>query len=191
MKPGVEWARKDIAEIFGIAALTVTQWVKKPGFPDAIRRGRAFVYPSLKVISWYVNQEISRIMGPATGKLTEGSDDPVEVLNLQQERARLARVQSEQKELDLAEKRGEVVDAGDARQALSHAFGAARSILLSTHAKCAETYPELPTEVVEAIRQMHHDALTALADTPLPGAALGDGNGPLEVETDAPARTDP
>jgi len=164
----IEWDRKDIAQAFGASARSVAEWVKIPDFPEAQRRGRAFIYPSTEVIQWHVQREIRRVIGQSNTATDTGAA-PVDLLNLQQERARLARVQAEARELELAERRGQLVGAGAARQALAHAFGAARSILLSVHAKCAETYPELPVDVVEGIRRMHHEALTILSETPMPG----------------------
>ncbi len=178
----MEWTRKDIAAAFGVSAGAVDLWKKEAAFPAATRQGRAFVYQASDVVHWFVRREVNRIVGLSNVSQDPGAA-PADMLNLQQERARLARAQAETKELELAEKRGDVVGASVARQALAHAIGAARHVLLMVHAEIASTHPGLPVDVIESIRKMHHDALTALSEARMPGRSS-------EVDSDALEETD-
>jgi len=173
----VLWTRKEIAQVFGAGGRSVDEWVRDPQFPDSVRQGRAHAYPSRDVVFWFINREIQRLVGEARAP-QDGDATSVEILNLSQERARNARAQAEQRELDLAERRGSLVDAGAAVTAMAHAIGAARHVLLGVHAAVAQTYPDLPLETIEGIRDLHHEALTALSDAPMPGAV----SAPVEEE---------
>lgn len=160
--------RAEIADIFGVSPRTVKRWCEHADFPPPMNPGaRGLQYRSETVVRWFVDHELRQRLGQVAPG--DGLAPDEEVAGLTAERAALAREQRLKLERENAVARGELVPAGTAHRVLAASIGSARSILLRVHASVAQTLPDLPTEVVEVIRQQHHDALQALSETPLPG----------------------
>lgn len=85
-------------------------------------------------------------------------------LDLVAERARLAARQAEKVELELALKRGAVVDAGEIRQEMTAMITAAKSKLLAVPSKARGRLSHLTVNDVEFIEGLVHEALEELAN---------------------------
>jgi phage terminase Nu1 subunit (DNA packaging protein) len=150
--------REDLAIAFRVSPLRITKW-QGAGLPVKIRgtRGRASLYDLADVIAWRLQSEITRL------GLNNGA-----AVNLETERARLARAQSERAELDLEVKRGQVLDAGDVERVWLSLTSAMKEKLLAlpraSAARCAQEALVGGAAAVEAmLRGDIHEALRELA----------------------------
>lgn len=48
---------KDLCEAFGVSRTTVWRWIKEPGFPDPVKRGRIVLFDIAAVDAWLNNAE--------------------------------------------------------------------------------------------------------------------------------------
>lgn len=143
-----------LAQIFGITPETVRQW-QAAGMPytprEAIGGGNA--YDTVTVIRWRIERELR-------GAGQESQKD------------RLSRLQADRLELELAEKRGELVPAAEIEPAWSGMVQAARAQLLAFPARAAMQLAELHTF------EQRRDLLVREIDTALQKLAEYDGGEP-------------
>ena len=101
-----------IAEVFGVAPKTIVEW-QEQGFPIAVRGGPGVPseYDSAACISWLVDREVKKVRGESP-------------------RDRLFRLQAESIEMDMAERRGQLVHVDSVEPRLRAAVLAAREFLL-------------------------------------------------------------
>jgi phage terminase Nu1 subunit (DNA packaging protein) len=102
-------------------------------------------------------------------RLTGATDDGSNVVDLETERAKLAREQRVGHELKNAEARGELLPAPDVVEGWQAAIARARSLLLGIPPAAAEELMILASEGAAAVRErladMIHAALSELANT--------------------------
>lgn len=105
--------QEQVADLFGVAPKTIVDW-QEQGFPIAVRGrpGVASEYESAECIAWYMQREVAKVQ----------AETP---------RDRLARLQSEEIELRLLEKRGSLVQADKIEPMWDGMVGAARAFLRS------------------------------------------------------------
>lgn len=128
-----------IADMFGVAPKTIVEW-QEQGLPIALR-GRPGVpseYESEACITWYVQREVDKTQGETP-------------------RDRLARLQSEEIELRLLEKRGVLVQADKVEPMWNAMVGSARAFLRSETNRLAQLLQH--TEGVEAKRDLISETL--------------------------------
>lgn len=162
-----------IAAAFGLAPSTISRWPLQP----VERRGREVYYDLAEAIRYRIG-ELGR-------------------LDLQQERARLARVQSERQELQLARERGELLPADDVERVWSLYIATARARMLTLPEVAA---PRVAGATVPAavfiLRDLVYEALTELAKydpdafqpAPPPPDATGGEVAPEFGDTPPPAK---
>jgi hypothetical protein len=99
-----------VADVFGVAPKTIVEW-QEAGFPVAVRGGPGVPseYESQACIDWLVRREVGKVQ-------TELPRD------------RLARVQADSIELDLATKRGQLIPAASLEPRLRAVVVAARQM---------------------------------------------------------------
>lgn len=126
--------QEQIADLFGVAPKTIVEW-QDQGLPIAVRGrpGVASEYDSEACIRWYVEREVSKVQGETP-------------------RDRLARLQAEEIELRLAEKRGLLVPASKVEPLWLGMVSSARSFLRSQVDDLAELISS--TEGLESIRDL-------------------------------------
>jgi phage terminase Nu1 subunit (DNA packaging protein) len=96
----------------------------------------------------------------AAGRATNSSD-----LSLTTERALLARVQREKTELEIAQKRGELVSLADAERGWSALVGAFRSVMLTLPERAAlDVQGKSESDVEQILTDMVYEALTELSN---------------------------
>lgn len=158
--------KRQLAEIFGKSEETLTQW-QKDGMP-VLKRGRKGVdgqYEPHRCIEWLLTREVSKVQGELP-------------------RDRLARVQAERIEMDMATERGELVPAPEIEPAWAgHVIATRQELLrlpleLGPRARRAESDNaaiDLLTEGIEgALRKLSEDDDDELAELASSGAqALG------------------
>lgn len=123
--------QEQIAEVFGVAPKTIVEW-QEQGMPIA-QRGKPGVpseYETDECIRWYVEREVKKVQG-------ERPQD------------RLARVQADKIELELAEKRGILLPADQIEPKLRAAMVAAREFWRNEPSRLAREVPGKPIKEIE------------------------------------------
>ena len=145
-----------IADVFGVAPKTIVEW-QEQGMPIAVR-GRPGVpseYDSEACIAWMVDREVKKVQ----------NEKPQD---------RLARLQADKIEMELAERRGVLIPADLLEPRLQAAFTAARERLLEAAPRLARELPA-DAEGREAALQAEFEALLhRLADWANAGVDEGD-----------------
>ncbi len=172
---GVLWSKGDIAAALNVTFNTVSAWEKKglrPLVPGDPKRSQPTLFDSMSVWEFRLAQELAKHLPRGDDPLGE-DDDPrrlsSEFLNLDQERARLAREQRLKLEMENAKSREELLPAAEVRAAREHVYGNLRARLLSTPAKLAplvasETNRALCARLIE---DAIYEALQELSETRL------------------------
>lgn len=125
---------ENLADMFGVAPKTIVEW-QEQGMP-ILERGRPGIpsrYDSEACIDWYVAREVGKVQGELP-------------------RDRLARLQAEEIELRLGEKRGLLVPTSKIEPMWLAMISSARSFLRSQVDDLAELIHS--TEAVEAKRDL-------------------------------------
>lgn len=139
--------KRDLAELLGISEVTLTAW-QKAGMPMGPRaaRGEPNEYDSEKVIRWWIKREVQK-----------ASDE--------QPRDRRDRLQADEIEHRLKEKRGELIPAAAIRPAWIAQVVAARQAIRAVPAEVAPAVLMLRSEdeVRDFLEERLDDALTKLA----------------------------
>ena len=145
-----------IADVFGVAPKTIVEW-QEQGMPIAVR-GRPGVpseYDSEACIAWMVDREVKKVQ----------NEKPQD---------RLARLQADKIEMELAERRGVLIPADLLEPRLQAAFTAARERLLEAAPRLARELPA-DAEGRESALQTEFEAfLHRLADWANAGVDEGD-----------------
>lgn len=149
-------SRQQLADLFGVTPRTISSWQCEPDFPQPAREGRSNAYDATACVKWWRDREV--------GKLIEGDDGGL--LNLDQERARLARSQREKVELELRVRRDELVDAAGVVRQFRHAATTAQTAILAVPDRLAAVIAAEsdPDRVHEKLKQELESALSVLAD---------------------------
>jgi phage terminase Nu1 subunit (DNA packaging protein) len=124
------------------------------------KRGQSHMYDPQALTKWKVRQEIAKLIEDDDGKL----------LNLEQERARLASAQANKCELEVATLRGDLIPRELVTATWQALVAAARAKMLSMPTKVAHTVVVCETllEVEEVIKEQIYEALEELATDGLP-----------------------
>lgn len=165
--------RKSLAQLFDISIRTVTTWQADPAFPYPEKSGGVNSYDATAVLRWWRDREVA--------KLIEG--DNGELLDLDQERARLARSQREKVELELRVRREELVEVVALRRELDGFVRTSRDGILAVPNRIASVVAaETDADCVhELMSEELRAALTRLADM---GKALPTEQEPKEGDDD-------
>lgn len=141
--------QREMAEILDVSAKSVSLW-QREGLPIALEteNGVENQYDTGAVIRWYVAREVAKATGES-------------------EKDRLARLQGDKIELEIAEKRRELIPASEIEPAWIGQVLAAREALLTIPARVAPLLAHMDS--AEAMRDLLdeqiEDALTKLAAT--------------------------
>jgi phage terminase Nu1 subunit (DNA packaging protein) len=127
-------SREALADLFGVTVKTIAEW-QEQGMPIAVRGkpGVASEYDSKACIEWRVQHELEKVKG-------ESPKD------------RLDRLRGDREELELAEKRGQLVPADQVEPMWDGMVAAARSFLRSEVNRLAQLLEQ--TSGVEAKRDL-------------------------------------
>lgn len=146
--------KRKLADMFGVAEETITQWMKA-GMPVKVARkgSRGNEYESADCIRWYVSRE-------------SGGDG---ALDLTQERARLAKAQADKTELEAAELRGDMARYEDISSHWTRQTTACRLRMLVIPSKVAPRVRSASTdmdaasiiqsEICEALEELSGDGV--------------------------------
>ena len=122
--------REQLADRFGVDIRTITNWVGD-GMPQRVRSGKP-VYAWLECLKWREEQIRKDRRG-----LREAGDDEQRKEQLAEARLRVALAEAEEAELNLAERRGELVPVQFMRDEFERIAQALRTRLLATPAAWA------------------------------------------------------
>lgn len=139
-------------------------------------RGAGWAVDTIPVHKWLVQRELRLAAASAEGSVSDPASAvdnagpaPSNVVDLNTERAKLAREQRVGHELKNAVARGELIPAPDVLEGWQAAIARARSLLLGIPAAAAEEISILaregPAAVRERLADMIHAALSELANT--------------------------
>ncbi len=151
--------RKDTAKIFGISTESLSKWVHK-GCPVEGKKGRELQLYLPDVVAW----RLDRVT------------DNVEALDLQKERARLAKEQADKTAMENEERRGNLVDVTKIAPLWANLAASIKTKFLSIPTKAAPLVMGCKTlpETKEALEHLIHDTLRDLSATAPGIIAAGD-----------------
>lgn len=126
--------KREIAEIVGVSERSLTDW-QRDGLPVAYsgERGESNQYDTEQVIAWMIGREVSKVQGES-------------------QKDRLARLQGDKVELEIAEKRGLLVPAEEIEPTWTALVAAARSYIRAEPDRLAHLLDV--TEGVDAKRDL-------------------------------------
>lgn len=132
--------QQGIADMFGVSRETIDNW-QQDGMPVEKRGGPGVPseYDSVACINWLLNREVKKVQG-------EKPQD------------RLARVQADKIELELAEKRGLLLPADQIEPKLRAALIAAREMWRNEPARLAREVPGKPIKEIEELLAGSYEA---------------------------------
>jgi phage terminase Nu1 subunit (DNA packaging protein) len=142
----------EIAELFGVSARTITEW-QAAGMPVAVLGGPGVSgeYDGPACIRWLVEREVRKVQG-------ESPKD------------RLARLQGDELEMDLAERRGRLVEAGAVEPMMRAAIVSARERIRNEPARIAAALEGKDKAAREAmLRELFDEVLMKLSRWQQPG----------------------
>jgi phage terminase Nu1 subunit (DNA packaging protein) len=151
MTRGTEVSREKCAEIFGVARSTLDGWVASgcPVAKPSPRRGVTAGYNTADVFAWRLEQV----------KLAMGGG----ALDLNSERARLARLQADGQEMRNEQLAGRLVDVATYEAQLDRAFAVVRAKLFAMpHRLAPLVRPDAPAAAYPIIRAHVEEMMTEL-----------------------------
>ena len=143
---GKEVTQKEMAEFLGVGQPAVLAY-RKDGCP-ARQSGRNWLYDTGEVVEW----------------LKDRARKSAEAPEAAEERARLLRAQAELKEMDIAVRRGDLVEREQAEKAWADLVMAFRARILQLPPRGAELSGMRPAEAEARLKQLVQEALTELAE---------------------------
>jgi phage terminase Nu1 subunit (DNA packaging protein) len=150
--------QQQAAYMLGVDGRTIQTWSKRSTDPLPVARhgarGQPNEYNPAMLVQWYVRNELDKL------NINDG-----ELLDLNTERAKLAKLQARKIELDLEVIEGRMVDTEQAGAALEKVIMACRSRLLAMPTKIAPQVMGAGTiaEKAEVIRDGVYTALNELS----------------------------
>jgi phage terminase Nu1 subunit (DNA packaging protein) len=147
----------EIAAMFGVTARTITDW-QEAGMPVAVQGGPGVPgeYEAPACIRWLVEREVRKVQG-------ESPKD------------RLSRLQGDQLEMDLAERRGKLIEVGTIEPMMRAAIVSARERIRNEPMRIAAALEGLEkTEREAMLRELFDEVLTKLSRWQQPGAEDGE-----------------
>lgn len=138
--------QENIAALFGVVPKTITEW-QEAGFPVAVQGGPGVPsqYDSAACIRWLVDRDVRKVQ----------SESPKD---------RVLRLQAENLELDLAARRGTLIEAATVEPAMKAAIVSARERILNEPARIAVALEGLGrSEREDMLRNLFDDVLTKLS----------------------------
>jgi phage terminase Nu1 subunit (DNA packaging protein) len=146
--------RRGVAELFGVHAITVTKW-EREGMPIHVRgaRGRPSMYRMPDVITWYTERAVR-----ARGGSTDEAPSPIE------QRALLDAKRTEELDLRIRLRKGELIEAEEAARDMANVATATKARLRRVASANADRAAMKPAAVVSRIyAEAVDDALRELA----------------------------
>lgn len=160
--------RAELAEIFGVSVASVDHWLRSGAPCDA--SGATAKFNTAEMVDWRIAQAVERV--------TESA--PADSDTLDDARRRKTQAEAELAEIEVAEKRGEVVNIAEAARTVAEEYAAVRAKLLGIPGRLAplmaiETdQPACKALLVREITEALNELVGALDD----GAPGGAGDGP-------------
>jgi phage terminase Nu1 subunit (DNA packaging protein) len=151
----------ELAEIFGVAPKTIWEW-QAEGLPFEPRAatGAEHLFDTAKALTWLLRREVNKAAGGETQK------------------DRLARVQADRIELEIAEKRGQLVPFAEIEPQWGRVVDAIRTELLM-----------LPDRTELDLDEVKRDVLREVVEGVLRNLSVYDPTAEPDPEGDAPLRT--
>ena len=123
---GIELSKADLARMLGVSLPTIGQWVGK-GCPFVSKGspGKPWVFNSADVLSWREDQVVMQAMGDTSS------------LDIEEARRRKLAAEAALVELDLAKRRGEVIEIEEVAGVVGDDYANVRAKLLALPSKLA------------------------------------------------------
>lgn len=177
--------RPQVAAMFGVTTKTVTKWQRQKTDPLPVVEintgATGNKYDPRAVFEWGLRRRL--------GTLEANPDDGQDQLDFNSERARLTRAQAEKAELELAEKRGKLLDASLVERALVGLLSNFRARILALPSKAApKCVAATDAKEARAILKAHcYEALDELANGEIGESVRSDLRNDLEGGSDGKA----
>lgn len=150
---GITVNQIQLAEMFGVTSQTIREWKKKPSFPileDGIK-GKQTIYNTAEIVAWRHEQIL----------LTVNTDGKTDMLAI---RLRRETAMTELTEIELVEKRNELVPIKVVAAAIAHEYSIVRSKFLAIPGELANELEYLvPAEIEELLASKITETLDVLA----------------------------
>ena len=150
----LELTKAELSKLLNVTTRTLTSWQSEMDFPAPERRGRENYYNATAVVEWWRNRELGRLV------------DSEEGLDVNEQRARLAKVQADRQLLLLARERGEAVLVEDVARVVGAQLSNVRARLLALPSKCSPLChaADSPMEIRRVLEDAVHEALAELSE---------------------------
>ena len=164
--------RSRLAVVFGVARTTVDAWVAEgcPMIKRPASKGDPAEFDTAEVHAWLIKRAVTR----ATADRPAAGDQ----LDLEAERALLAREQRIAQEMKNQAARGQLLPRAEVTAAVQSAFTRVRARMLALPTKAAPQVASLRTlaEIKTVLTELVHEALRELSETEV--VALAEGGAP-------------
>lgn len=161
--------KRTLAESFRVSLPTIDEWIRR-GCPVESRgsNGKEWVFALHKVVGWRVEDLLSRLTSSV------GKDEDIKEAEL-----RKVKAEADLKELEVAKKRGELIDARAVRKVWSDAMAVFRTRVLGLAVKRAREFAEESdwTVIQQVLDGDCRECLTAIVEYDPTATALGDLEG--------------
>lgn len=170
--PGL--SQRAYAKHRGCALRAVQQAIEAGRLTKSVKRGPGntyFIDPKRADIEWAASTYSDRV--PLTGPTAPGAaagalPGDVDPVSLMEARARLETAKAALAEMDLAGRRGEILEAADAEARMVGVFASCKTKLLGVPARLRQQDPTLSKLQVELIENTIREALEGLAGEAAP-----------------------
>ena len=162
----------EIAYGMGVTTNRVSQFINQEIDPlpnlgkDFKRRGKPIMFDLQQVLEWYVRRQVQNKLGGARhleGVEADGGDVAT-VIDFHVEKARLTKAQADEKELALAEKRGELLPLDVIDEVIGPVIDEFRSTVDAIPAELGRTCPELSASSIDVVKRVLARFSNSLAD---------------------------
>jgi phage terminase Nu1 subunit (DNA packaging protein) len=148
--------RSQLAEIFGVAQTTVDAWSRRgcPVLKRPTGRGKGWLFDTADIAHWLREQAVKNALGDS------------ESIDREEAEKRKAIATAQLRELEVAERRGELINVDLAVDVVQRDYAAVRARLLGLPAKMAPEVAVLttPAEARSVLEREIHEILAELSD---------------------------
>ncbi len=156
--------------MLGCSTVKVTQFIGLTVDPlptlgrDENRRGHPMTFDPRAVLEWDKRRDKKNLLGGQKHLEAAGEGEIENVVSFHTEKARLTKAQADEKELNLAEKRGELVPLDMIGEILGPAVDELRSTADAIPAELRRQCPELSASAIDVVKRVLARFLNSLAD---------------------------
>lgn len=151
-----------VAEHFGVSRQTVTEWKRRPGFPEQTKRG---LYSLVRIEKWTRENGVGRHKGAAAGTGPDGQTLADYNKQLRKEQAENERIKKERQLVEQAKELAQIVDVEDVRSDVSQMIATVVECASGLHTAIDRALPE-STPAEDAWEEIRSKVLSLVEKLP-------------------------